>query len=149
MNFKSTRMKVALAAGAALGLSPTATATVSAQARATPHVVVTPAADLPENATVTVELSGFEPESAVFVRQCAQLAPDVRGCDYTNTQSLNLDNEGYSVTAITVHRVFEAHDGNGESIGEVDCAKIKLGCTVSAGHFEAGADASISFAGAQ
>ncbi|MFD6891143.1 hypothetical protein [Streptomyces sp. NPDC059957] len=62
-------MKVALAAAAVLGLSLTATPTVTAQTHALAlHVIVTPATDLPATAQVTVTIRGFEPEEAVFLQ---------------------------------------------------------------------------------
>ncbi|MFD3441086.1 enediyne antibiotic chromoprotein [Streptomyces sp. NPDC058685] len=146
MNFRSTPVKIALAVAAALGLSMTAVPTVTAQERAlAPQVTVTPSTNLPATADVEVQVTGFEPEEAVFIQQCAQVTPGVFGCDYGRTQSMTLGEEGAGTARVTVHRVFEAHDDSGDSLGTVDCNTVESGCLIAVGNVEGGSQAAISF----
>lgn len=146
---RSRRAKVGLAAAAILGLSIAAGPTAMAQPQSfAPQVAVTPSTNLPATAAVTVDISGFQPESAVFTQQCAQVAPNVIGCDYDDMQSVDLDADGAAAIELTVNRVFEAHDENGDLIGEVDCATLELdpGCFVAVGNPQEGTGAPIFFA---
>ncbi|TVT45967.1 hypothetical protein FNH05_20210 [Amycolatopsis rhizosphaerae] len=143
-------MKTVLAAAAALGLTIGVTPTAIAQPKnVAPHVVVMPSEDLPEVADVTVAISGFEPHAAVFVQQCAQVAPGVSGCDFHRTESVDLDDAGAALTRLSVRRMFEAYNENGDLVGAVDCAQIKLepGCFIAVGNVQGGAEAPLFFKG--
>jgi hypothetical protein len=79
----------------------------------------------------------------VFIQQCAQIAPGVYGCDYDHTHSVTLDDSGEGTVKTTVRRVFEAKDSDGELIGEVDCATVERGFSLSVGNFAGATNAAI------
>ncbi|WP_412074630.1 enediyne antibiotic chromoprotein [Streptomyces xanthophaeus] len=133
------RVKAGLAVVAALGLAFSAASTASAG----PHVIVTPSADLPATAEVTVEIYGFEPEEAVFVQQCATVKSSETVC-HTSKETVLLNEEGEGTVQMTVRRVFVAHNEDGTSAGEIDCVAVD-GCSVVVGNSEGGSAASISF----
>lgn len=141
-----TRVKVGFAVAATLGLSAVAGPAATAQPRIpAPHVVVTPSEDLPAKADVLVKMSGFEPESAVFIQECAEVGPNIFGCDYDHTAAVDLDGEGAGAARVTARRVFEAHSADGDLLDVVDCVRVPRGCYISVGNFEGARDAEISF----
>lgn len=145
MNFKSTPMKIALAAAAALGLSMTAVPTVTAQARAfAPQVTVVPATNLAPTAIVRVHMTGFKPGKSVVVQQCAEVSAGVYACD-NDPETETLNDKGDGSSAVRVHREFEAHLDNGDPVGTVNCNTTELGCFVSVPNSEGRTTAPIDF----
>jgi len=141
-----TRLTAGLATAAALGLAVAAAPTAVAQPlSAEPSITVDPATDLPPVARVTIDISGFEPEEAVFAQQCAQVAAGSFACAHKSMESVTLDENGAGTTTMTVRRVFEGYDGNGELVGDVDCVTVELGCFVAVANVEGGTGAMIYF----
>ncbi|MEV8533990.1 neocarzinostatin apoprotein domain-containing protein [Streptomyces sp. NPDC051211] len=90
----------------------------------------------------SAEIYGFEPEETVFVQQCATVKSSKTVC-HTDKETVPLNEEGEGTVQMTVRRVFVAHNEDGASAGEVDCAVAD--CSVVVGNSEGGSAASISF----
>ncbi|WP_018685755.1 enediyne antibiotic chromoprotein [Actinokineospora enzanensis] len=143
----SARVRVGLAAAAVLLLPVAAAPTAFAQPRdGVPQVDVEAGTNLDNDATVKVNLSGFEAGATVFIRQCAKVAEGVFNCASDDADEVTVDDEGTASADTEVHRVFEASDSQGAPLGEIDCAEVEHGCYVTAGNEHGGSAAEISFA---
>ncbi|MFC6094164.1 enediyne antibiotic chromoprotein [Saccharothrix lopnurensis] len=148
---RTTRLTAGLATAAALGLALAAAPTAVAQPlsaeplSAEPAITVNPSTDLPSVARVTVDISGFEPEEAVFAQQCAQVAPESFACAHKSMQSVTLDENGAGTATVTVRRVFEGYDDSSDLVGDIDCVTVELGCFVAVANVEGGTGEMIYF----
>ncbi|WP_405164835.1 enediyne antibiotic chromoprotein [Nocardia sp. NBC_01499] len=128
--------KVILASTLILLATPLGTGLSAAPARAeaAPSISATPSSDLSDGDTITVTASGFDPNTKIYVGECAILASDTLGCNVDDAKIVKPDGAGNASIPIVVRRSFDARDHNGNKQARVDCPTVVNGCMVAAGN---------------
>ncbi|MGW5052699.1 enediyne antibiotic chromoprotein [Actinokineospora sp. NPDC004072] len=106
--------------GLAFVVQPVAGAS-AAGAEQTARLSVSKTAGLVDGTRVTVRVTGFRPNSTVFVGECG----GVRGepaCPAGRPLAVTTDSTGSAAVAVPVRRAFEGYSMTGAPLGVVDCA---------------------------
>jgi hypothetical protein len=122
----------------AIAFQPVAGASVAA-----PDIAVTPSTGLSDGASVSVSVTGFAPNTTVFIGQCATLAGEP-ACPAGEVPQATTNASGAASLTLTVRKTYEGFRLDGSSAGTVDCGSAS--CFVGAGDASgAGVQAALSF----
>ena len=124
----SSRLRLAAKGSAIAGFAIAMAMVFGPQAGATeaaPGVSVTPSSGLSNGDTVSVSLTGFTPNAAVFTCECAVVAADQVACPAGGWVQLTTDASGAASTPLTVVSSFEGFLLDGTSVGTVDCHTVQ------------------------
>lgn len=143
----SSRLRLAVKGTAIAGFAVAMAMVFGPQAGATEAaagVTVTPSSGLSNGDTVSVSLTGFGPNTAVFAGECAYISPDQVACPAGDPVQLTTDADGAASTPLTVQASFEGFLLDGTAVGTVDChiAQCVIGTSDAAGN---GAQQTITF----
>ncbi|MGW5051326.1 enediyne antibiotic chromoprotein [Actinokineospora sp. NPDC004072] len=116
------------AAGLALGLA-VAFQPMASAAPAAAGLNVTPATGLSHGDTVSVSVTGFTPNTTVFIGQCAAVGGDA-ACPAGDPLQVTTNASGAATATLAVKKTFDAFRLDGTPVGVVDCATAV--CAVAA-----------------